>query len=355
MQVMMNPYRGAGLPADALIERGDLITDPRAGLSLFAACPKQHTTPVADLPSLAESLGIQRVSVKDERSRLGLGSFKALGAAFAVAKQAAKSMQLNPERTPEQALEGECFVCASAGNHGLSLAAGARIFGARAIVYLSETVPESFADRLRAYGAEVIRAGAVYEDSMLAAQEAAGGNGWSLISDSSWLGYSEPAKDVMEGYLIMTAELAEQLASPPTHVFVQAGVGGLAAAVTVAVRNFWGHTPRVIVVEPEAAPALYESIERGQPVVTTGPVSSMGRLDCKEPSHLALACLAREADVFVTVSDAQVEATVEQLNTLDLATSPSGAAGLSALIHPSPEFGLTPESHVLAYVTEQPT
>ncbi|MCB1435476.1 MAG: pyridoxal-phosphate dependent enzyme, partial [Alphaproteobacteria bacterium] len=176
----------------------------------------------------------------------------------------------------------------SAGNHGLSVAAGARVFGANAIIYLAKTVPESFAERLRSKGARVIRAGDTYEESMAAASDAAIAHSWHLLSDSSWLGYEDPARDVMEGYLIMGDELAHQIESPPSHVFLQAGVGGLAAAAAAAARRNWGHATKIIVVEPAFAPALFESIRAGRPVTTSGPVSSMGRLDCKEPSHLAL-------------------------------------------------------------------
>ncbi len=352
MYSISNPYRGVGLDQDAGIEPGELVVDPHAACTLFDQCPHRDTTPLRAADDLAADLGIAAISVKDERTRMGLGSFKALGAAFAIAKQAARAMTDRTVCPVDQALVGETFVCASAGNHGLSLAAGARIFGAKAVVYLSETVPESFADRLRDDGAQVVRAGAVYEDSMAAAQQAADVAGWQLLSDSSWLGYKDPARDVMEGYLIMTAEVAEQMTAPPSHVLLQAGVGGLAAASTAAVRHYWGADPVVIVVEPEAAPALIESIERGRPVATNGSVSSMGRLDCKEPSHLALSYLAREADFFVTLSDQEVAATLPSLDSVGLGTTPSGAAGLSVLFYAQGHFGLNPSSHVLAYLTE---
>ena len=155
-------------------------------------------------------------------------------------------------------------------------------------VFVAETVPEAFADRLRRKGTEVVRAGATYEASMAEAERQAAENGWQLLSDSTWPEMTSPGRDVMEGYLIMGEEIKHQIPEPPTHVFLQAGVGGLAAACASSARTNWGKEVTIIVVEPEAAPALQASIAAGKPVVAPGPVSNMGRLDCKEPSHLAV-------------------------------------------------------------------
>lgn len=352
MEIIENPHRAAGFPASVVIESGHLVTTPAAAMALFARCPQRHSTPLLDVPLLANHCGIGTLSVKDERQRMGLGSFKALGAAFHIAKHAARCMADSPNCPTNQALAGQTFVCASAGNHGLSLAAGARVFGAQAVVYLSETVPAQFADRLRSLGADVVRAGRVYEHSMAAAEQAAKTHGWQLLSDSSWLGYAEPAQDVMEGYLIITAEIAEQVSHPPTHVFIQAGVGGLAAASAAAVRHFWGESPLIVVVEPTSAPALARSIQQAQPVTTDGPVSCMGRLDCKAPSHVALAYLAKQADYFVTIDDEAVTGTLDLLEQSNLKTTSSGAAGISALIHSQQQMNLDRQSHVVAYLTE---
>lgn len=347
MTIIRNPWRGTGLPDRRGLAAGCIEADPAAAQALYARCPKAGRTPLADAPALAAAAGIGRARVKDERGRMGLGSFKALGAAHAIAKLAAA------RGGAPDALAGETFVCASAGNHGLSVAAGARAFGAAAVIYLGDAVPEPFAERLRAKGAAVERAGADYEASMAAAMAAAETRGWRLLSDSSWEGYADPARDVMEGYLIMGAETAEQMEAP-SHIFVQAGVGGLAAAATAMARRAWGDAPRVIVVEPRAAPALTESVRAGRLVVTPGPVSSMGRLDCKAPSHLALSYLAREADGFMTVADAEAEAAAREMADAGLATTPSGAAGYAGLLAAGRGFGLGASSEVLLYVSEGP-
>lgn len=341
--VQINPFRGAGLPGPSPLPASN--AHPIA--DLLALCPAHARTPLLEVPSLSRRVGVKRLWLKDERGRMGLGSFKALGAAHAIARAAAET-----DGPWERALAGRTFVTASAGNHGLSVAAGARVFGARAVIYLAETVPEGFAARLRAKGAEVVRAGAAYEQSVAAAQAVADERGWTLLSDSSWPGYTDLPWRVMEGYLQLAAEAVDQVGEPPDHILLQAGVGGLAAAVAAHVRAVWGDGPTVVVVEPEAAPALIESIRAGRLVTAEGPVSAMGRLDCKTPSMIALAGLARDADLFVTITEEEVDAAVAGLAAEGVATTPSGAAGVAALLAGLPDAGA--RSTVLAILSEGP-
>lgn len=200
-------------------------------------------------------------------------------------------------------------------------------------------------------GAEVARAGADYAASMQAAEAAATANGWSLLSDSTWPAAIEPGLRVMEGYLILAHEIDQQIESPPSHVLLQAGVGGLAAAVAAFIRARWGEAPQIIVVEPEVAPALIESIRQGQLVTTDGPTSCMGRLDCKTASLAALAGLSRDADLFVTITEAEAAAGAAELARHGLATTPSGGAGLAALLAGLP---IGPDARVLAILSEGP-
>jgi len=339
---LANPWRGQGLPGLAPLP----IATSAGVSSLLERCPAHAETPLLDLPALARRAGVAEVHAKDERDRMGLGSFKALGAAHAIARAAREAVV--GEDWPH-ALAGWIFVTASAGNHGLSVAAGARVFGARAVIYLSETVPDSFASRLAGMGAEPVREGATYEDSMAAAEQAAERYGWVLLSDSSWPGYTEWPRRVMEGYLQIAAETARQLRVPPTHILLQAGVGGMAAALAANFRDAWGDAPRIIVVEPQAAPALIESIRAGRIVTTRGPVSAMGRLDCKTPSMIALAGLAWDADLFVTLTEKEVAGAVASLAEIGLVTSPSGGAGLAALLS---GLDLGSDARVLCFVSE---
>jgi diaminopropionate ammonia-lyase len=347
--------------------------------ALLAHCPVAHETPLlAAHNTLAEQVGVAELYVKDERGRMGLGSFKALGAAFAIAVDAveaepgclvdsedAKEGNIQAARASVRltALKGNVYVCASAGNHGLSVAAGAKLFGARAVIYLAETVPEAFANQLiNVYGATVVRSGSDYDESMAAAKQAAeiNGSSWTLLSDSSWPGYIDTPKKVMEGYLQLADEVTRQWASSqsqcPSHIFLQAGVGGMAVALAGYFRSVWGDEPNIIVVEPEYAPALIESIQAGRCIVTQGPNSSMGRLDCKEPSLMALAGLAEYANYFITVSEMEVEDQLASFAAQDLQTSPSGGAGLAALFALSKAdratLGINESSRVLTIMSE---
>ncbi|MCG6901567.1 MAG: pyridoxal-phosphate dependent enzyme [Rhodobacter sp.] len=345
MALLINPHRGVGLPDLWDAEPVLPATDAGAVAALLARCPAAAETPLLDAPGLAAQAGVAHLHLKDETGRMGLGSFKALGAAYAIARQADAA-----GGDAAIALNGRCFIAASAGNHGLSVAVGARMFGARAVIVLAESVPESFADRLRGKGAEVVRAGAIYEDSMAEAMRLADANGWTLLSDSSWPGYTDLPFRVMEGYLQMAAEAGRQMPEPPSHIFLQAGVGGLAAAVAGYARRIWGDAPRIVVVEPEAAPALFESVRAGRVVTTKGPVSDMGRLDCKEPSLIALAGLARDADAFLAIGEAAAHEAVSQLAGIGISTTPSGAAGVAGLF--APGLGMSPDARVLAIISE---
>ena len=227
------------------------------------------------------------------------------------------------------------FVCASAGNHGLAVAAGAKLFGASSRIHLAATVPEDFANRLREKNAEVVRSGEDYEASIQAAILDADTNGAVHLADGSWPGYIEPPRLVMEGYTVLAEELRHNFEMSndwPSHVYLQAGVGGFAGAIAYMIRKNWSVQPKIIVVEPEAAPCLKHSVHRGKILTVDGPVSEMGRLDCKTPSLLAFDILSSAADEYVLISEDQAEDAVQAAKKLNYNTSPSGAAGLAAFL-----------------------
>lgn len=342
MKIVNNPYRGKGLTHPDLTDMPWTAAKAGPPQSLIARCPRAEETPLHKAAKLADQTGVGAVYIKDERNRMGMGSFKALGAAYVIACD-----------SEEGKAAGRTYVTASAGNHGLSVAAGAAAFGAKARVYIAETVPEAFAEKLRSHGAEVVRQGAVYEDSMTAAAKAAKKEGLILLSDSSWPGYSERPHRLMEGYLVLMAEAARQMPQPLTHIFLQAGVGGLAGACAAHARLVWGDAPQIIVVEPDAAPALTASIEAAGPVIATGAVSQMGRLDCKEPSLIALKSLSRDADAFQTISEAEGQIGAKAAAKAGFASTPSGAAGLAGLIAGRAAFGLDNTSCVLLILSEE--
>lgn len=284
------------------------------------------------------------VLAKDETQRLGLGAFKALGAPYAVARILDEAWRrrggeaLTPARLRDPDIRdfaaGFTFVCASAGNHGMGVAAGARQVGARARIHLATTVPESFARRLGALGAEVVRSGEDYDASVAAAIADAARTGATLLADGTWPGYTEIPKWVMEGYCVIAEELREAFEATgrwPTHVYLQAGVGGLAAAMAHMIRHNWHEQPELIVVEPEAAACLQASHRAGRPTRADGPPSSMGRLDCKEPSIVAWRALERCGVTYETLSDEDAAAAAAALSASGIETTPSGAAGYGAL------------------------
>ncbi len=319
---------------------------PRA-LALVSRCPVAAQTPLASVAAIATQAGVQDVWVKDERARMGLGSFKALGAAYVIACDA-----------QDGDVSARTYVTASAGNHGMSVAAGASAFGASSVVYIAQTVPDSFAARLEEQGARVIKEGETYEDSLRAAEKAAEDNGWDLLSDGSWHGYVDRPHRLMEGYTILMDEVINQIPHPPTHIFLQAGVGGLACACAALTRKIWGDAPQIVVVEPDAAPALHGSIVAGKAVESSGPVSEMGRLDCKMPSLIALKGLARDANDFALISEEEGMVGADLSTAAGFASSASGAAGISALIALSDEqrgaLGITATSRILCILSEGP-
>ena len=331
---------------------------PARARAFLAQWPSFKPSPLRTI----EVDGIGPVLLKDESARLELGSFKALGGTYAVYRLledrwsekygAPLPVDVRDEKLRDFA-QSLTFICASAGNHGMAVAAGARHVGAHARIHLSATVSQRFADRLMGQDAQVIRSGASYEESVAAASRDAEDSSGILLADAAWPGYRRPPALVMEGYTVMAEELRENFAARgawPSHVFLQAGVGGLAGAITHMIRTTWSVQPRIVIVEPDAAPCLKESARSGKPVTVQGPVSNMGRLDCKEPSLLAFEIL-RAADVgYQLVSDAQASAACGELAQVHgILTTPSGAAGLAGLR----ALGVPRDARALVIVTEE--
>jgi diaminopropionate ammonia-lyase len=282
--------------------------------------------------------------IKDETQRMDMGSFKATGGIYAVGQLILRrwSSMYRKELCVEdlhsssvkQFASNITFVCASAGNHGLAVAAGANIFGAKSKIYLSSSVPPSFGLELEKYGAEVVYAGETYEQSCQAAIEEAQSTDSILLADSAWDGYIEPPMLIMEGYTIIAEELRESFEISnnwPTHVFIQAGVGGLVGSISFMIRKNWAKQPKIIVVEPEYAACLLDSAKYATPTTVTGPLSNMGRLDCKDPSLIALNILAKIDVEYLTVCDDEADDATEKLAEMEIHTTPSGAAGFAGL------------------------
>lgn len=321
-------------------------------MALLKKCPVYVPTSLSGLPALAQELGIARLIVKDESSRMGLGSFKALGGAFAVAQMICEAAATDdPMDDLAQKIASEMtFVTASAGNHGLSVAAGAKVFGAKSVVVLPASAPEAFVQRISAMGAKVKRSGS-YEAAVASAICSAEENGWIHLADGSWPGYVEAPALIMEGYTVLAEECRKGFIEAghwPTHVFLQAGVGGLAASFAAHVREHWPEQPFIVVVEPDAAPCLLQSIKAGTLTHADGPDSNMGRLDCKDASMIAFDSLRCDANAFLTISDHDADFASAMLDHHGVVTTPSGAAGLAGLLALAPG----PDSRCLIIVSE---
>lgn len=341
----------------------------------ITAWPGYEKTPLHALDALATAIGVDTVFYKHEGARFGLGSFKALGGAFAaqrvlqreVSRQMGWKVSLSEIRAGRFARECAeiTLVSATDGNHGRSLAWGCKRFGAPCRIYIHAEVSEGRAEAMRALGAEVIRITGDYDASVALAKQEAEENGWFVVSDTSWPGYSAPPLDVMSGYGVMTREICNDLATPPSHVFLQGGVGGLAAGVAAGLRQRWGEkAPRVVIVEPDRAACLFESARRGEATtVAIEEETIMAGLSCGEPSELAWEILAEEASDFLTLPDATIAPTVRLLarplgNDPVIEAGESAVAGLSALIAArqnealSKALGLDESSRVLLIGSE---
>jgi diaminopropionate ammonia-lyase len=251
-------------------------------------------------------------------------------------------LELGRAVTPAELVRGEhrprrplMFATASAGNHGCAVAAAARLVQASCTVFLPDGVPSAMQRTMRGYGADLVSVTGVYEDAVAACQQRAAQAGWCLVSDTSWEGYRDPAIRVQLGYSVIAAEVQEQAQEAPTHVFIQAGVGGLAAAWAAFLALAWAPpVPRLLVVEPNRAACLLASAQAGRSVRVRAELpTNMGRLQCYEPSLVAWLQLRGLADAFVAISDDEAESASDLLAASELVTSPSGAAGLAGLSH----------------------
>ncbi|AOJ42467.1 PLP-dependent lyase/thiolase [Burkholderia lata] len=338
-------------------------------------------TPLWALPDAAEAFGIAQLYLKDESVRSPLGSFKALGAPVALMRLVARLWNSEASFDPRVLisggyaglLEGLTVISATDGNHGKSLAAAAQAIGCRCVIVLHANVSVEREESIAAYGAEIIRISGNYDESVQHAARLAQANGWHVVSDTSYDGYETIPRDVMQGYGVIPDEVVVQLESLPsnipfTHVFLQGGVGGLAAGIATYLWEHYGSSrPTFIVVEPQQADCLYQSAIAGFATRASGSVDSvMAGLACGETSPLAWKFLEPCIDYFMTITDDDAVKAMQSLahgteRDAPLVVGESGAAGFAGLtmLAQNPEqahaVGLTPESRVLVISTEGAT
>ena len=259
------------------------------------------TTPLIHLPHLAKKLGIKNIIVKDESQRLGLNSFKALGASYAMAKQ----LENNPDI--------ETFCTATDGNHGRSVAWMARKLNRKSIVYVPRNTSKNRIEAIRNEHAEVYVTDNNYDITVAKAQtrcdkenKIARKNVWSLVQDTAWDGYEEVPLQIMKGYWTQIHEITEQIISSNVDVlFLQAGVGSWAASIASYIAIYWKNPPMIITVEPLSANCVYESIKTGKRVsINNHKNTIMAGLNCGTVSKIAWKILKNYVHYSLAIPDA---------------------------------------------------
>ncbi|MEJ2287315.1 MAG: pyridoxal-phosphate dependent enzyme [Deinococcales bacterium] len=318
-------------------------TDPsewsvdRVAAELRTLSPAYAPTPLLDLPRLAARLGVAQVLVKDE-GRRALGSFKSLGGTYAGLRALARATGEDIAAIVSQRRTNlPTLICASDGNHGLAVAEAARLAGGPARIYLHGGVPQERAERIAALGAEVMRVAGTYDDAVAAAADAARSGSGVLVPDTSDDPADPVVRDVMAGYAVMAAEIRRQVQAAghraPTHLFVQAGVGGLAAAMADELGDWLAAPGILVVVEPAAARCVGAALDAGRPIQLDGDLlTAAAMLSCGRASAAALVVLLRRGARAVSVGEGVLrEAPRLLLETDGPPSTPSGAAGLAGV------------------------
>jgi diaminopropionate ammonia-lyase len=346
--------------------------------AVLAALPGYGPTPLVALPAMAMASGVGMIHVKDEGKRFGLKSFKALGGAYAVISLVLEEAgrRLGRGLTPADIALGDVgavaatmtVACATDGNHGRSVAWGAQLAGASCEIFIHAGVSEGRAAAMAAFGARINRVQGSYDDSVALAAEMAERHGWTVVSDTSWDGYEAIPLTVMQGYTAMIGEALDAMTEPPSHLFLQAGVGGMAAAVaSYATQRLGQAAPKIVVVEPGRAACLYATATAGRLVtIPHGEPTIMAMLECATPSPIGWEVLHHLADGYVTLEEEEAVAAMKRLANPSegdpaIVAGESGATGLAGLFScladgaARAHLGLGPQSRVLVFNSEGAT
>jgi diaminopropionate ammonia-lyase len=281
--------------------------------------PGYAPTPLIAVAQLAAELGVGRVLVKDESSRLGLPAFKVLGASWACHRV----LQRDP---------GATLVTATDGNHGRAVARMAAHFGVKATVFVPEVMLPETAARIAGEGAEVVRVDGGYDDAVRRAADFADEQpGRALVQDTAWVGYEQVPAWIVEGYQTLLDEVDTQLGGAPDLVAVPVGVGSLAEAVVRHYRRPGTGHPSVLSVEPDTAACALASLAAGRPTTVATAATAMAGLNCGTMSSSAWPVLLGGCDAAVAVSDDDALRAVADLERFGLSSGPSGAATLAGV------------------------
>ncbi|MFG1955780.1 diaminopropionate ammonia-lyase [Micromonospora sp. NPDC048830] len=334
-----------------------------ASLAFHRAWPGYQPTPLRAAPHAAARLGVASVLVKDESSRLGLPSFKILGASWATYRALCRHLGVAESSTPvladlRESLDSHPLqlVAATDGNHGRAVARMAKLLGLRAHILVPHDMVPARIATLREEGAEVTVVAGGYDDAV-AASAALADDTHLVISDTSWPGYMDVPAWVIDGYGTLTQEIIEQISEQnlpaPSVVAAQIGVGAFAAAM---VRAFSTEGIRVVGVEPTRADCVLAAAEAGDLVTIPDPQDSiMAGLNCGTGSPVAWPDVSAGMSCFAAVEDADAEEAMRLLAEDGIVSGESGAAGLAGLLAFSDELKLTADDHVLVVSTEGAT
>ena len=259
-------------------------------------------TPLLNFEKLSKTLKLKNIFYKDESQRFHLKSFKALGGAYAVEKVTKGNKNIT-------------ISTATAGNHGRSVAWGSQRLGLNCKIFISEYVSEARAVEMRKLDADVIRVKGNYEKSLEACINESKANGWKIVQDVAWENYETVPKLTMAGYSMMIKEISTQTDQYITHVFLQAGVGGMASGAIAGIAKYFKRIPKIIIVEPENADCVLKSIDKGTlQKVDIKKESIMGGMSCGEVSLVPWKILKESVNCCTSVPDDNVAKTVAMLN-----------------------------------------
>jgi diaminopropionate ammonia-lyase len=340
IRVLLNPLASREVPP---------VLAGRAPLEFHRRLPEYAPTPLVDAPELASALGVGRVWVKDESYRLGLPAFKILGASWAVYRVLEEHSRkhlgdgLKPWNAVEELkerlepLRPLTLAAATDGNHGRAVARMAKLLGLESRIFVPSDMVPARIEAIESEGAEVTVIPGTYDEAVARSAEEADER-CLVISDTSWPGYEEVPRWVIEGYSTILWEIEDELARRkepgPTLVAAQIGVGAFAAAVTSHYRRDGASSrPKMLGVEPTRAACMFASAEAGQIVHLPGPhVSIMAGLNCGAPSMVAWPVVSRGVDVFVSVGDEWAREAMRTLARSGIVSGETGGAGLAGLL-----------------------
>ena len=259
------------------------------------------STPLLSLEKLNRKLKLKNIFYKDESKRFNLKSFKALGGAYAVAKISKGKKNI-------------IISSATAGNHGRSVAWGAQRLGLKCNIFVSQYVSEERVKEIEKFGAKVFKIKGDYENSLNECKKLSKKNGWILVQDVSTKSYKYIPQLTMAGYSIMIKEISTQTKQYITHIFLQAGVGGMAAGVVAGVAKYFKRIPKIIIVEPDRADCVMQSIKnKKMKKIKISKESIMGGMSCNEMSLIPWQILKKSTNYCVSISDSKVARTVAML------------------------------------------